>query len=359
MRQARTVPAKPGRPPAPRTGAVHRDSGALPGGTREAMRLRRSDPTGPGYTRRRRGRGFSYLDEHGRALSAAEVRRCRALVIPPAWRDVWICPDPAGHIQAMGTDAAGRRQYRYHPQWRQRRDRHKFAHVRDVAAALPRLRRRVRVDLADRRLSRQRVLALAVRLIDLGLFRVGGDEYAAGDDGTYGVATLTARHVSCNGHLVRFRYPAKGGIPRDICIEDPRVYATVKALRRYRRGDDRLLAYRRGDGWAEVRSGDVNEYLRAASGHPMTAKDLRTWHATVLAAVALARADPATSTTRGRRSVARVMREVSAELGNTPAVVRSSYVDPRVVELFHAGTTIEAGHPGPAAERDVLHLLGE
>jgi len=222
MRQGRTVPAKPGRPPAPRTGAVHRDSGALPGGTREAMRLRRSDPTGPGYTRRRRGRGFSYLDEHGRALSAAEVRRCRALVIPPAWRDVWICPDPAGHIQAMGTDAAGRRQYRYHPQWRQRRDRHKFAHVRDVAAALPRLRRRVRVDLADRRLSRQRVLALAVRLIDLGLFRVGGDEYAGGDGGTYGVATLTASHVSCNGHVVRFRYPAKGGIPREdvVCFDD-------------------------------------------------------------------------------------------------------------------------------------------
>lgn len=323
------------------------------------MRLRRSEPAGPGYTRRRRGRGFSYLDERGRTLPSAEVRRCRALVIPPAWRDVWICPDPAGHIQAMGTDAAGRRQYRYHPQWRQRRDRHKFAHVREVAVALPRLRRRVRVDLADRRLSRQRVLALAVRLIDLGLFRVGGDEYAGGDDGTYGVATLTAGHVTCNGHLVCFRYPAKGGIPREVSIEDPRVYATVKALRRYRRGTDRLLAYRRGDGWAEVRSGDVNDYLRAASGHLMTAKDLRTWHATVLAAVALARAEPATSTTRGRRSVARVMREVSAELGNTPAVVRSSYVDPRVVELFHAGTTIGADHPGPAAERDVLDLLGD
>jgi len=323
------------------------------------MRLRRSDPTGPGYTRRRRGRGFSYLDEHGRPLAAAEVRRCRALVIPPAWRDVWICPDPAGHIQAMGTDAAGRRQYRYHAQWRQRRDRHKFAHVTEVAAALPRLRRRVRCDLTQRRLSRSRVLALAVRLIDLGLFRVGGDEYAGGDGGTYGVATLTARHVSCNGHLVRFRYPAKGGIQREVSIDDPRVYATVKALRRYRRGTDRLLAYRRGGGWAEVRSADVNEYLRTVSGRPMTAKDLRTWHATVLAAVALARSDPATSMTLGRRSVARVMREVSAELGNTPAVARSSYVDPRVVELFHGGTTIGVDRPGPAAERGVLELLGE
>lgn len=323
------------------------------------MRLRRSDPAGPGYTRRRRGRGFSYLDERGRPLTdPAEVRRCQGLVIPPAWREVWICPDPAGHIQAMGTDAAGRRQYRYHPQWRQRRDRHKFAHVTSVAEALPRLRRRVRADLADRRLSRRRILALAVRLIDLGLFRVGGDEYAEGA-GTYGVATLTAGHVSCNGHLVRFRYPAKGGIPREVSIDDPRVYATVKALRRYRRGGDRLLAYRRGTGWAEVHSSDVNDYLRAASGRPMTAKDLRTWHATVMAAVALARTEPPTSASRYRRTVARVMREVSAELGNTPAVVRSSYVDPRVVELFEAGTTIGAERPGPAAERAVLELLGE
>jgi DNA topoisomerase IB len=324
------------------------------------MRLRRSDPASTGYTRRRRGRGFSYLDEHGRALEdPAEVRRCRVLVIPPAWRDVWICADPAGHIQAMGTDAAGRRQYRYHPLWRQRRDRHKFAHVRAIAESLPRLRRRVRADLADRRLSRRRVLALAVRLIDLGLFRVGGDQYAGGEDATYGVATLTAEHVSCNDHGVRFRYPAKGGIPREVRMKDPRVYATVKALRRHRRGTDRLLAYRHGDGWAEVHSADVNDYLRAASGRPLTAKDLRTWHATVLAALAFAKAEPATSTHRTRRSVARVMREVSAKLGNTPAVVRSAYVDPRVVELFQSGTTIGAGQPGPAAEREVLELLGE
>jgi DNA topoisomerase I len=324
------------------------------------MRLRRSDPAGPGYTRRRRGRGFTYLDERGRPLTdPAEVRRCRALVIPPAWREVWICPDPTGHIQAMGTDAAGRRQYRYHPQWRQRRDRHKFAHVRAVAEALPRLRRRVAADLADRRLSRRRVLALAVRLIDLGMFRVGGDEYATGEDATYGAATLTAGHSRCNGHSVRFRYPAKGGIEREVIIDDPRVCATVRALRRYRKGDDRLLAYRRGDAWAEVHSGDVNEYLREASGRPMTAKDLRTWHATVLAALALARADPPTSQGRLRRSVARVMREVSAELGNTPAVVRSAYVDPRVVEKFQSGTTIEARQRGPAAERAVRDLLGE
>jgi DNA topoisomerase IB len=326
------------------------------------MRLRRSAPDSPGYTRRRRGSGFSYFDEHGQPLTdAGELDRCRALVIPPAWRDVWICPDPAGHIQAVGTDAAGRRQYLYHPHWRQRRDRRKFDRVLVVAARLPRLRRRVRTDLADRQLSRRRALALAARLIDLGLFRVGGDEYADGEDATYGVATLETGHVSLSGHTVHFRYPAKGGIQREISITDPRVSATIRALRRYRKRDERLLAYRSGSRWAEIRSGDVNEYLRAASGCEMTAKDLRTWHATVLAAVALARMELAPSPAKARRAVARVMREVSAHLGNTPAVLRASYVDPRVVDLFHRGTTIEppprGRRSGPAAESAVLELL--
>ncbi|GAA5188801.1 DNA topoisomerase IB [Rugosimonospora acidiphila] len=325
------------------------------------MRLRRSAPDGPGYRRRRRGSGFSYVDQHDRPLTdPAELDRCRALVIPPAWRDVWICPDPAGHIQAVGTDAAGRRQYLYHPHWRLRRDRRKFDRVLAVAARLPRLRRRVRADLADRELTRRRALALAARLIDLGLFRVGGDEYADGEDATYGVATLEAGHVTLNGDTAHFRYRAKGGIPREITITDPRVSATIRALRRYRQRNQRLLAYRSGSRWAEIRSGDVNEYLRAASGGEMTAKDLRTWHATVLAASALARLGLPSSPTGARRTVARVMREVSAELGNTPAVLRASYVDPRVVDLFHRGTTIEPSRSrrtGPAAESAVLDLL--
>jgi DNA topoisomerase IB len=327
------------------------------------MRLRRSAPDGRGYSRRRRGAGFSYLDQHGRPLTdAAELRRCRDLVIPPAWRDVWICPDPTGHIQAVGTDTAGRRQYLYHPHWRLRRDRRKFDRVLIVAARLPRLRRRVTADLADRQLSRRRALALAARLIDLGLFRIGGDEYADGEDATYGVATLEVGHVTLNGHTVHFRYPAKGGIQRDITITDPRVSATIRSLRQHRRSHQRLLAYRSGTGgWAEIRSGDVNEYLRTASGCEMTAKDLRTWHATVLAAVALARLERTGSPTAVRRAVARVMREVSARLGNTPAVLRASYVDPRVVDLFHRGTTIDppsrGRHAGPAAESAVRELL--
>lgn len=326
------------------------------------MRLRRSDPATPGYGRRRRGRGVTYLGPDGRPLTDPdEVRRCRDLVIPPAWRDVWICPDPAGHLQATGIDAAGRRQYLYHPQWRLRRDRRKFAHVLDVADRLPRLRRRVTRDLRGPALSRRRTLALAARLLDQGLFRVGGDEYATGDDPTYGVATLTADHVRA-GPQVRFCYRAKGGIERELTLADPQVAAAVRALKRYRHGADRLLAFRDDDGrWHEVHSADVNAYLREASGLDMTAKDLRTWHATVRAAVALARAGGARSATAARRVVTGVMREVAEELGNTPTVARTSYVDPKVVDLYLRGETVDMPSScpprGPTAERAVLTLL--
>jgi DNA topoisomerase-1 len=328
------------------------------------VRLRRSDPGRPGYGRRRRGRGVTFVDEHGNTLiDPDEVRRCRDLAIPPAWRDVWICPDPAGHLQATGVDAAGRRQYLYHPQWRANRERRKFAHVLVVASQLPRLRRRVGADLAGSALSRQRVLALAVRLIDLGLFRVGSDEYANDDDPTFGVATLRAGHVTTTAGEIRFRYRAKGGIDRELTIGDPKVVAAVQSLKQWRRGSQRLLAYpdeRRG--WREVRSTDVNAYLREASRVDLTAKDLRTWHATVSAAVALAGLEQPRSATAARRCVAQVMRQVADDLGNTPAVARLSYVDPRVVDLFLRGRTIElrpgCRAAGPAAERAVLDLLG-
>lgn len=283
-------------------------------------------------------------------------------MIPPAWRDVWICPDPAGHLQATGIDAAGRRQYLYHPQWRANRERRKFAHVLVIAPQLPRLRRRVGTDLGGSALSRDRVLALAVRLIDLGLFRVGGDQYATDDDPTFGVATLQADHVAAGAGTVRFCYRAKGGIERELSIRDPRVVATVRLLKRFRRGSERLLAYQDTEkGWREVHASDVNAYLRLAAGADMTAKDLRTWHATVAAAVALARAEPPGSVTAARRCVAKVMRQVADDLGNTPAVARASYVDPRVVDLFLRGRTVQlrrGGRPeGPRVEQAVLDLL--
>jgi DNA topoisomerase IB len=327
------------------------------------MRLRRSDPAGPGYARRRRGPGFSYVDEGGRPLRAAELERCKQLVIPPAWREVWISPDPRGHIQATGVDAAGRRQYLYHPVWREKRDAAKFDHVLEVAQRLPRLRRRVSRDLAGAGLGRERVLATAARLLDHGLFRVGGDQYATGDEGTYGLATLQVSHVRFARGDAVFSYRAKGGAERICAVADPEVRAVLRSLRRTRSPDERLFACRDGREWRELRSDDVNEYLRAAAGCAITAKDFRTWHATVVAAAMLAMEGPGGSEARRKRVVARVMREVAEELGNTPAVARASYVDPRVVDAFHGGTVIPAtgpvdGFPAPAAvERAVLDLL--
>ncbi len=319
------------------------------------MRLRRSDTTLDGYARRRRGGGFSYHDAAGRTVDDPdELARVRSLVIPPAWRDVWICRDPYGHIQATGVDAAGRRQYLYHEVWRAQRDAEKFDHVLEIAAALPRLRRRVAGDLAGEDLTRARVLATAARLLDLGAFRIGCEEYAAGDDATFGLATLRRDHVSCSTEEIVFSYPAKGGVDRLQTVADLPVLTVVRRLKRRRTGEQ-LLAYRDGRVWRELRSGDINDYLREASGEPITAKDFRTWHATNLTAVGLAVARPARSTYARKRVVTGVLREVAEFLGNTPAVARSSYVDPRVFDLYHDGITIDVPPTGRANELADLH----
>jgi DNA topoisomerase-1 len=317
------------------------------------VRLRRSDVSAPGLGRRGHGRGFSFVDASGRRVSDPEtLQRLRELVIPPAWRDVWISPDPRGHIQATGVDAAGRKQYLYHPQWRIARDAEKHEHVLDVAARLPALRRRINTDLGGRGLGRDRVLAAVAALLDMGAFRVGGEEYAGGDDPTYGVATLRPEHVRGRKGCVVLEFPAKGGVEQACEVSDERVCDVLRALRRRRLGSERLFAYWNGRGWHDVRSDEVNEYLREASGTDMTAKDFRTWHATVLAAAKLAREGARGSPTRRKRTVAAVMREVAELLGNTPAVARASYVDPRVVDLYHDGQVVAA--PTEKAVRDLL-----
>ncbi|WP_326555691.1 DNA topoisomerase IB [Micromonospora sp. NBC_01813] len=325
------------------------------------MRLRRSDLNRPGYRRHRRGRATTYLDAAGRRISdPQELGRLRDLAIPPAWRDVWICPDPVGHIQAVGVDAAGRRQYLYHPQWRIRRDTAKFKHVRQVADRLPRLRRRIATDLRGDGLCRERVLAALVRLLDLGMFRIGSDQYAAGDDPTFGLATLRSTHTRVGRGCVILEFPAKGGVPQVRQIDDEQVCAVLRALRRRRRGEQRLFCYWDGRQWRDVRSDEINDYLRRASGTEMTAKDFRTWHATVLAATRLAGGGVPRSAAARRRVVASVMREVAELLGNTPTVARASYVDPRVVELFHRGRVARLGAGEPtrtAAEQAVRRLL--
>jgi DNA topoisomerase-1 len=327
------------------------------------MRLRRADPAAPGYRRRRRGRGFSYLDCDGEPITdPGELGRIRALVIPPAWRDVWICPDPRGHIQAVGIDQAGRRQYRYHDVWRVKRDAAKFDHVLDVAERLPALRTKVSEDLAGRGLGRQRILATATRLLDRGVFRIGSEEYATADSATeasYGLATLQRDHVCVRGTTITFEYPAKGGVRRSQTLGDPEIAGIVRTLLRRDDEHPELLAYRFRHGWRDVRSTEINEYLRAASGCDISAKDFRTWHATVLAAAALALPGAvAKSRTGQRRAVSRAMREVAEYLGNTPAVARASYVDPRVVDRYRDGTTIAAALPAGVSEDDLADLIG-
>ncbi len=319
---------------------------------------RRVDCSGPGIARRRRGRGFTYLDADGTPLrDEPTIDRIRALAIPPAWSDVWICSDARGHIQATGIDAAGRKQYRYHDDWRRRRDQAKFDAMVAFARALPSLRRRVARDLAaDDELGEARVLACAVRLLDVGLFRIGGEDYAAQND-TYGLTTLRRSHVRVERDGLLFDFPAKHGVRRVQRVEDPDVRPVIAALKRRRGGGDELLAWRgsRPGGrarWIDVKAEDVNAYLKDAAGGDFSAKDFRTWSATALCAVALAeRARTATSRTSRRRLVKAAIDEVATFLGNTPAVARGSYVDPRVIDRFDEGLTVAAAL---AAEHETI-----
>lgn len=333
-------------------------------------RLRRVDCSTPGITRRRRGRGFEYLDEDGHRVEDAEiVDRIRELAIPPAWEDVWICPYPMGHIQATGIDAAGRKQYRYHDRWRERRDREKFDQMIAFAGALPRMRRRASRDLRRPGLPREKVLGCAARLLDRGFFRIGSEGYAEENE-TYGLATIRKDHVEIRDDVVVFDYEAKGNQRRVQQIADPDVLDVVKSLTRRRGGGEELLAYKEGRRWLDVRSADINEYVKQAAKGDFSAKDFRTWNATVLAAVALAVSGEVASASKAarKRAVKRSVEEVARCLGNTPTVARASYIDPRVFDRFNGGLTIGGAlpelldvdaWPGPQAEveKAVLDLI--
>jgi DNA topoisomerase-1 len=344
--------------------------GQLYGAHPSGVRLRRSDVHGPGWTRRRAGRGFAYRDTEGVLIKDDRLDRLRALAIPPAWKDVWICPWPNGHIQAVGTDAAGRRQYRYHDEWRVKRDAAKHERVLEISRQLPDVRDAVLAALRTRGLNRERVLACGVRLLDLGAFRVGSEQYAE-DNGTFGLATLRRDHVEVRGERVFFQYNAKGGIQREVELMDRPTATVVRQLleRPVDQGEE-LLGYPLEDGsWHDVTSDEINAYLKEISGAEITAKDFRTWTATVLMAATLAKAPPPRSRTARNRVVRQAYEKVSEELGNTPAVCKASYVDPRVVDRFEHGETIadavtEADHADDdrAAQRTleagVCSLLG-
>ena len=327
------------------------------------VRLRRTSSSSPGWARVRHGRGFRYRDEDGASLSEIGVERCRSLVIPPAWTAVWICPVENGHLQAVGTDFAGRRQYLYHPEWRVRRDLEKFEKMEGFAASLLKNRTASRRDLGGDDLGLERVVATAFSLLDIGMFRIGSDRYVE-ENGSYGLTTLEKQHVHGVGRGMTFAYGAKSGQDVEVTVRDERVREVLQALRRRRGGGDRLLAYKTGGRWRDLDASDVNAYVKALLGDPYSAKDFRTWRGTAIAALALAGSDRNTPTSR-KRSVADAMRDVSEHLGNTPAIARSSYVDPRVVDLFHDGVTVSSKHrrvaPGATVsrtlERQVLQIL--
>jgi DNA topoisomerase-1 len=329
------------------------------------MRLRRSDLSKPGYGRRRAGKGFSYLDTDSSILKdAATIERIKALVIPPAWTDVWISPDERGHIQATGYDAAGRKQYLYHRVWRSTQDEAKFDHALEVAERLPEMRSKLCGDLSSRGLTKSRVLAAIVRLLDMGMFRVGSDQYAQREeDPSFGLSTLRPEHVRTRGGCVMLEFPGKSGVEHAHPVEDGEVCQVLRDLKRRRKGETRLFAYWNPAtrSWRDIRADEINEYLRAITGEQMTAKDFRTWHGTVKAAEELAVVGPQPTKAKRKRAVAHAMKEVAELLGNTPTVARASYVDPRVIELYDEGKVADVSEDDTheQAEEEVLELLTE
>ena len=319
-------------------------------------RLRRSDSSGPGLRRIKAGTGFSYRDERGAAIRDPELRaRIERLAIPPAWTDVWIAPFANGHVQATGIDAAGRRQYIYHPTWREQKDRVKYDRALALAETLPAARRSVTIDLRRDDLSRERALAAAFRMLDTGSLRVGSEQYAS-EHGSFGLSTLLCAHAAVvGGDTVQLRFPAKSGQEWESDIHDPDLAAFVARLKR-RGGRARLLAWRDERGWHPLGAAEINEDVRRRTGGDFTAKDFRTLHGTATAAASLAKHGPEQKATARKRAIAQAMRDAADELSNTPAIARASYVDPRIVDLYAHGTTIDPKRTA-SAESELRALL--
>ncbi|MFS0740620.1 DNA topoisomerase IB [Brevundimonas sp. 3P9-tot-E] len=302
----------------------------------------------PGLTRRRSGRGFCYRDPKGRLIRERNIlMRIDALAIPPAWQDVWICPDPNGHIQATGRDTRGRKQYRYHADWTARAASHKFARLPDFARRLPRLHDRVANDLSRRGPCKEKVLASAVRLLEITLIRVGNAAYAR-QNRSFGLTTLRKRHLEVDGWALTFEFRGKSGKEHRVKVSDRRLARVMRGLEGL--PGQHLFKYRDAEGELRaISSDDVNAYIREAMGDQFSAKDFRTWAATVAAARAFYEMAPPTSQTEARRNISTCMKAVASLLGNTPTVCRASYVHPRVIELYESGT-ITTCLPDPNAQ---------
>jgi DNA topoisomerase-1 len=317
----------------------------------EAAGLRYVSDARPGIRRVRSGpKSFRYLDPRGRVVrDEATLGRIRAIVIPPAWTEVWICQDPDGHIQATGRDARGRKQYRYHPRWRETRDEHKFARMAHFARLLPRIRARLEADLGRPGLPREKALAAVVRLMEATMIRVGGAEYARDND-SYGLCTLRNDHVDVRGAKIRFRFRGKSGREHEVGIEDARLARIVRRCQEL--PGQELFCWLDGDGRAvDIGSADVNAYLKKISGEEVTAKDFRTWGGTVAALRALDEIGACTSAATTKRAVVDCIKRVSEILGNTPTVSRKFYVHPAVLEAYQTGSLFDAQQHSPRGPR--------
>lgn len=331
---------------------THADPAAIPKGLTWCSDER------PGFRRTPAGDGFRYHDQQGRRVTDETVlERIRMLAVPPAWTDVWICPRASGHIQATGRDIKGRKQYRYHPDWQAHAAETKFERLPDFARALPKLRKRVEADLSRRGVSREKVLATAVRLLELTLIRVGNAQYAK-QNRSYGLTTLHKRHLEVDGAALTFAFKGKSGVEHEVRVRDRRLATMVRNLREL--PGQQLFKYRDANGdLCVVTSDDVNAYIREAMGEQFSAKDFRTWAGTVSAARALREVDPPTSPTEAKRRITVCVKAVAGLLGNTPTVCRTSYVHPRVFDLFEDGRLGEA-LPAPDAagfERALAKVL--
>jgi DNA topoisomerase-1 len=311
--------------------------------------------TRPGI-RRVMGRcGFRYIGPSGRTVrDAAEIKRINALAVPPAWTGVWICPDPRGHLQATGRDARGRKQYRYHSEWRVSRDETKYDRMAAFAAALPLIRARTAADLALRGLPRAKVLATVVQLLDKSLIRVGNHEYAK-QNGSFGLTTMRDSHVNVRGEKLRFEFRGKSGVKHCVSVDDRRLARIVKQCRDI--PGQELFQYIGDDGKRRrIGSADVNAYLKEITGEDFTAKDFRTWAGTVLACTALRELHAAGSATAGRKIVVRAVEAVAGVLGNTTAVCRKSYIHPAVIDSYTDGSLLAAARRAPALSRPASRL---
>ncbi|MDQ1608424.1 MAG: topoisomerase [Microbacteriaceae bacterium] len=318
-------------------------------------RLRRSNPAGPGYRRVSHSARVSYVDADGHAVRDEQVlRRIRGLVIPPAWRDVWISPDERGHIQAVGTDQAGRRQYIYHQAWRERQDQAKFDRAIELAASLPAARRAVTRDIRLEGFPERRMLAAAFRIVDLGSLRVGSEEYLHAN-GSRGLSTLLCRHARVRSNETTLTFPAKSGQKWTSTIVDDDLAELVGAVTAARGERARLLSWR-DTHWHTLRSAHINRYIRERTNGDFTAKDFRTLRGTVIAALALAREDTHATETGRAKAISRAVRETADALGNTPTVARNSYIDPRIFDRYRSGQVVDLtnGHSPESAVRRLL-----